>query len=110
MGSPDTTDFTHVACVHHETTAGVLNPVGEIGAAVKEGKKPFFQKAAASLLSPAAPFFFLLFLLLPPFFFFATSSTFSSSMNGMYFLPSSSVLSIADDAMAARRARAMSSL
>ena len=36
VGSPDPTEFTHVACVHHETTAGVLNPVGEIGAAIRE--------------------------------------------------------------------------
>lgn len=26
---------THVACVHHETTAGVLNPIGELGRALR---------------------------------------------------------------------------
>lgn len=27
--------ITHVACVHHETTAGVLNPIGELGRAIR---------------------------------------------------------------------------
>jgi len=28
--------YTHVGCIHHETTAGTLNPIEKIGAAVKE--------------------------------------------------------------------------
>ena len=29
-------NFSHVAMIHHETTAGVLNPIEQVGAAVKE--------------------------------------------------------------------------
>jgi 2-aminoethylphosphonate-pyruvate transaminase len=41
-------DVTHVAVVHCETTTGILNPIDEIGAAVKRRSKVFVVDAMSS--------------------------------------------------------------
>ncbi|PJO43615.1 aminotransferase class V-fold PLP-dependent enzyme, partial [Lysinibacillus xylanilyticus] len=40
--------ITHVAIVHCETTTGILNPIAEIGSAVKELNKTFIVDAMSS--------------------------------------------------------------
>ncbi len=42
------TSITHVAVVHCETTTGILNPIKEIGAIVKQYNKKFFVDAMSS--------------------------------------------------------------
>ncbi|MCP4450315.1 MAG: 2-aminoethylphosphonate--pyruvate transaminase [Planctomycetes bacterium] len=44
----DDSDITHVAMVHCETSSGILNPVHEIGAVVKELRRTFFVDAMSS--------------------------------------------------------------
>ncbi len=41
-------EITHVALVHCETSSGILNPVHEIGAVVKEFQRTFFVDAMSS--------------------------------------------------------------
>ena len=41
-------EVTHVACIHSETTTGLFNPVGEIGAVCKKYHKVFIVDAMSS--------------------------------------------------------------
>ena len=41
-------NITHVACIHSETTTGLFNPVGAIGAVCKKHKKVFIVDAMSS--------------------------------------------------------------
>jgi 2-aminoethylphosphonate-pyruvate transaminase len=41
-------DVTHVACIHSETTTGLFNPVGAIGAVCKANNKVFIVDAMSS--------------------------------------------------------------
>jgi 2-aminoethylphosphonate-pyruvate transaminase len=41
-------EVTHVACIHSETTTGLFNPVGEIGAVCKNDNKVFIVDAMSS--------------------------------------------------------------
>lgn len=41
-------DITHIACIHSETTTGLFNPVGEIGAVCKKYGKVFIVDAMSS--------------------------------------------------------------
>ncbi|MGK2864276.1 MAG: 2-aminoethylphosphonate--pyruvate transaminase [Chitinophagaceae bacterium] len=41
-------DITHVACIHSETTTGLINPIKEIGAVCKEQNKIFIVDAMSS--------------------------------------------------------------
>ncbi|MFT3751227.1 MAG: 2-aminoethylphosphonate--pyruvate transaminase [Agriterribacter sp.] len=44
----DNNDITHVACIHSETTTGLFNPVGDIGAVCKKFNKVFVVDAMSS--------------------------------------------------------------
>ena len=41
-------DITHVACIHSETTTGLMNPVGAIGGVCKQHNKVFIVDAMSS--------------------------------------------------------------
>ena len=41
-------EVTHVACIHSETTTGLFNPIGEVGAACKARGKVFIVDAMSS--------------------------------------------------------------
>ncbi len=41
-------DITHVACIHSETTTGLFNPVGDVGAVCKSKGKVFIVDAMSS--------------------------------------------------------------
>ncbi len=41
-------DITHVACIHSETTTGLFNPVGDIGAVCRQYNKVFIVDAMSS--------------------------------------------------------------
>jgi 2-aminoethylphosphonate-pyruvate transaminase len=47
--------ITHVAAVHCETTTGILNPIGEIGAAAREASKVFIVDAMSSFGAVPVP-------------------------------------------------------
>jgi 2-aminoethylphosphonate-pyruvate transaminase len=42
-------NISHVAVVHHETTTGLLNPIGDIGRVVKKHRRAFIVDAVSSM-------------------------------------------------------------